>query len=92
MIIAMKKQTRSILQELNNLYRGQNIDHLVEAKGSNIIESAINLFQMIHENYDKETAEELERRFINSIRNGDSKKFKTGIKKIQNQSDNDHAE
>jgi hypothetical protein len=38
---------------------------------------------VINEKYDPETAQELERRFINSIRNGDSKKFKTGIKKIQ---------
>jgi hypothetical protein len=79
----MKKQTRSILQELNNLYRAQDLDHIVEAKGSNIIESAINFFQLINEKYDPETAQELERRFINSIRNGDSKKFKMGIKKIQ---------
>jgi hypothetical protein len=55
----------------------------VEAKGSNIIESAINFFQMINEKYDPETAQELERRFINSIKNGDSKKFKMGVKKIQ---------
>jgi hypothetical protein len=38
---------------------------------------------MINEKYDPETAQELERRFINSIKNGDSKKFKMGVKKIQ---------
>ena len=79
----MKKQTRSILQELNTVYRAKDLDHVIEAKGSNIIESAINLLAVINEKYDPETAQELERRFINSIRNGDSKKFKTGIKKIQ---------
>jgi hypothetical protein len=36
----------------------------------------------ITENYDAETAGELERRFINSIRTGDPRKFKRGIKKI----------
>jgi len=39
--------------------------------------------KLIRENYDVETAAELERRFINSIRSADSTKFKRGIKKIQ---------
>jgi hypothetical protein len=38
---------------------------------------------MIRENYDVETAAELERRFINSIKASDSSKFKRGIKRIQ---------
>jgi hypothetical protein len=38
---------------------------------------------MIRENYDLETAAELERRFINSIRANDVTKFKRGIKRIQ---------
>jgi hypothetical protein len=36
----------------------------------------------MREHYDVETAAELERRFINSIRTGDSAKFTRGIKKI----------
>jgi len=38
---------------------------------------------MIRENYDVETAAELERIFINSIRGADHTKFKRGIKRIQ---------
>jgi hypothetical protein len=38
---------------------------------------------MIKENYDIETAAELERRFLNSIKASDPAKFKRGIKKIQ---------
>jgi hypothetical protein len=38
---------------------------------------------MIRENYDVETAAELERRFINSIKAADATKFKRGIKRIQ---------
>ena len=38
--------------------------------------------QTIKENYPPEQAQELERRFINSIKNGDPKKFRVGIKKI----------
>jgi hypothetical protein len=42
----------------------------------------VNLISLIREHYDVETAAELERRFINSIRTGDSAKFTRGIKKI----------
>jgi hypothetical protein len=79
----MRKSTRSILQELNDIGLSRNTDFIVESRGSNIIESAINLLNMIRENYDVETAAELERRFINSIRTSDGAKFKRGIKRIQ---------
>ena len=73
----MKKRTRSILQELNTVGRSQkHNDHLIEATGNNIIESAINLLNRIAETYDDTTANELERRFLNSIRTGDPRKFK----------------
>ena len=36
----------------------------------------------INKNYDVETASELERRFLNSIRTGDPRKFKRAITKI----------
>jgi hypothetical protein len=38
---------------------------------------------LIKEQYDLETAAELERRFLNAIRTGEPAKFKRGIKKIQ---------
>ena len=80
----MKKNTRSILQELNSLHvrDESNADLLVESTANNIINSSINLINMIHKNYDNDTAGELERRFLNSIRSGDPKKFRRGIQKI----------
>jgi len=78
----MKKRTRSILEELNTLGRKQDTDLQIESTASNIIESASNLMERIQNTYDPETADELERRFINSIRNGDPKKFKRGIQKV----------
>jgi len=78
----MKKRTRSILEELNHLGHSQNTDLQIEASASNIIESAINLLDRIESTYDADTANELERRFLNSIKNGDSKKFKRGIQKV----------
>tara|TARA_B110000977_G_C10800777_1_gene386196 strand:- start:87 stop:338 length:252 start_codon:yes stop_codon:yes gene_type:complete len=78
----MKKRTRSILEELNNLPLRKSNDHLIESSANNIIESAINLLNRINEQYDEVTASELERRFLNSIRTGDPKKFKRVIGKI----------
>ena len=80
----MKKHTRSILQELSSLHvrDDSNADLLVESTANNIINSSINLINMIHKNYDNDTAGELERRFLNSIRSGDPKKFRRGIQKI----------
>jgi predicted secreted Zn-dependent protease len=77
----MKKRTRSILEELNNLGR-QDDDLLIEARANNIIESAINLLDRISRTYDENTASELERRFLNSIKSGDPRKFKRGMSKV----------
>ena len=79
----MKKTTRSILQELSDLRVNRNKDLVIESRGTNLIESAINLLALIREQYDLETAAELERRFINSIRTAEPAKFKRGVKKIQ---------
>ena len=79
----MRKSTRSILQELNDLGINRNPDLVIESRASNIIQSAINLLETIKEQYGIETAAELERRFINSIKSGDIDKFKRGIKRIQ---------
>lgn len=79
----MKNGTRSILQELSNIGLNRDADLVIEGRASNIIQSAINLMDLIKENYDFETATELERRFINSIKSSDPNKFKRGIKRLQ---------
>jgi hypothetical protein len=79
----MRKSTRSILQELSDINLNRDTDLVIESRGSNIIQSAINLLEIIRESYDIETAAELERRFLNSIKSGDNAKFKRGIKRIQ---------
>lgn len=78
----MKKRTRSILEELNNVHGSRDSQRLIESTANNIIESSINLLSRIHEHYDIETAAELERRFINSIRSGDPRKFRRSMQKI----------
>jgi hypothetical protein len=79
----MRKSTRGILQELSDLGISRDKDQVIESRGSNLIESAINLLNLIREHYDLETAAELERRFLNAIRAGEPAKFKRGIKKIK---------
>ena len=78
----MKKRTRSILEELNNLHQKRDSDSFIATTGNNIIESAINLLQRINTEYDQETALDLERRFINSIKSSEPRKFKRGLQKV----------
>jgi hypothetical protein len=78
----MRKRTRSILEELNSVYGKRDADRFIDSTANNIIESSINLLSRIHETYDIETASELERRFLNSIKSGDPRKFRRAITKI----------
>ena len=78
----MKKRTRSILEELNTVHGNRDNDLFIESTANNIIESAINLLSRVHSQYDVETASELERRFLNSIKSGDPRKFRRSINKI----------
>ena len=55
----MKKRTRSILEELNNVHGRKDSDHLIDSTANNIIESAINLLSRLHSTYEVDTASEL---------------------------------
>ena len=85
----MKKRTRSILEELNSLRPQKDNDYLIDTTANNIIESAINLLSRIHAVYDNDTASELERKFINSIRTNDPRKFRRSMHKIIEGKNND---
>lgn len=85
----MKKRTRSILEELNAVHGKRDNDHFVDTTANNIIESSINLLTRIHSLYDIETASELERRFFNSIKTGDPRKFRRSMNKIMEARKND---
>lgn len=88
-MLHMKKRTRSILEELNSIGHKRDNDYLIESSANNIIESAINLLNRINSVYDEETASDLERRFLNSIRSGDPRKFKRSMQKIIENKNND---
>jgi len=81
----LQKRTRSILAELDDWGLGRDKENFLEARAANVIQGARNLMQFIRENYDAETAGELERRLINSIRSGDGAKFTRGVRKIKDE-------
>ena len=77
----MKKRTRSILDEINSISNLHDRKYLVENTANNVIASAGNLINLINETYDDETANDLIKRLINSIRTQDEMKFRRGIRK-----------
>ncbi len=81
----MQKRTRSILTELDELLTHKDKDNLLESRANNIINGAINLIKYIRENYEAETAGELERRLLNAIKGQDPNKFTRGIRKLKDE-------
>ena len=81
----MLKRTRSILDELDNHLISKDREHLLESRAGHVIQGAINLINMIRENYDAEAAAELERRLLNSIRAQDPVKFTRGIRRLKSE-------
>lgn len=79
----MKRTTRSLLEELNEFAAKKHTESVIESRATHIIDSAVNLIALIKEQFDPETAFELEKRFINSIRSADPNKFTRGIRKIR---------
>jgi len=83
----MKRKTRRLIEELDAVAVQKDKIHVIESRGNHVIQSAINLINMIREQYDGETALDLERRLINSIRGQDERKFTRAIRKIDESKD-----
>lgn len=81
--IILKKTTRSLLEELNSITIKKDTDAVIESRATHVIDSAVNLINLIKENYTPDQAYELERRLLNSIRGADSSKFTRGIRKLR---------
>jgi len=81
----MRKKTRSILHELNSMITERDRKHVIESRATHLIESAINLINEIHKNYDDDTAGDLERRLLNSIKHQDTRRFVRGIRKVEDE-------
>ena len=79
----MKKRTRSLLEEINSLAPKKDKNAIHESRGTNAISSIINILEMIDANFDSETAQDLNKRIMLSIKNRDPERFNRGIKKIR---------
>ncbi len=77
----MQRQTRSLLQELEELGNNRDASHVIESRASNIITSAIHLLEMIQKHYPEEQAQILERKLLSSIKSRDKDRFSKSIKK-----------
>jgi hypothetical protein len=81
----LQKKARSILDELDTLLVHKDRENLVENRATHVIQGAINLINYIRENYDAESAGELERRLLNSIRTQEPEKFKRGVRRMKSE-------
>ena len=71
----MKRRTRSILEEIASCAPGTTKRNVVEDKSQHVLSSAINIIREFYDVYTKEEALDLHKKFINSIRSLDEKKF-----------------
>lgn len=77
----MQKKTRSILEELDSLYIERDRRLVIENRAANIIANAIRLLEQIDQEFDPETAEALNRKFLNAIRTKNAGKFSRSVRK-----------
>jgi hypothetical protein len=81
----MQKRTRSILEELDNIYQDRFEErdrrYIVESRATNVIASAIRLIEQIESAYPPDQAENLVRKLLNAIRDKDAKKFTRSVRR-----------
>ena len=77
----MQKNTKSILEELDNLYIERDRRLVIENRAANIIASAIRLVEQIEAEFPPEQAENLTRKLLNAIRAKDSGKFSRSVRR-----------
>jgi hypothetical protein len=77
----MQKHTKSILEELDNLYIERDRRLVIENRAANIIASAIRLVEQIEAEFPPEQAENLTRKLLNAIRAKDSGKFSRSVRR-----------
>jgi hypothetical protein len=77
----MQKRTRSILEELDDLYIERDRRLLIENRAANIIANAIRLLEQIDTEFPPEQADNLTRKLLNAIRTRDSGKFSRSVRR-----------
>ncbi len=86
--IQLNKKLTGLLDELSNYAPRRDRDLFIEGRAQQVIASASHLIQLIEENYDEQTADELKRRLFNSIKSGDEQKFRRKISQIRESKSN----
>jgi hypothetical protein len=81
----MKKNTRSLLEELESVAENRDTTHIIESRANNIINSAIHLLEVIDRNYSEEQAAILEKKLLIAIKNRDTEKFSKSLKRSKGQ-------
>lgn len=78
----MQRRTKSLLDELNNLYTDRGDTKLIiESRANNVIASAINLLEQIDKTFPPDQADNLCRKFLNAIRTRDIDRFSRTVRK-----------
>jgi hypothetical protein len=77
----MQKKTRSLLEELDDMYIERDQRLVIETRASNVIASAIRLFEQIDAAYSTEQAENLKRKLLNAINQRDPGKFTRTVRR-----------
>jgi hypothetical protein len=77
----MHKRTRSILEELDDLYIERDRRLFIENRAANIIANAIRLLEQIDSEFPPDQAENLTRKLLNAIRTRDSGKFARSVRR-----------
>jgi hypothetical protein len=84
----MHKKTRSLLEELDDLYVQRDQRHVIETRASNVIASAIRLMEQIDLTYNTEQADNLKRTLLNAINQRDPDKFTRSVRRTDANSSN----
>jgi hypothetical protein len=77
----MKKTTKSLLEELNDIATTRDTKHIIESRAANVIASAAHLLEVIERNYSPEQAAILEKKLLIAIKNRDANKFSKSLKR-----------
>jgi hypothetical protein len=77
----MKRQTRSLLEELEEVSKNRDTKHIIENRANNVISSAIHLLEVIERNFTPEQSAVLEKKLLIAIKNRDQNKFVNSLKR-----------
>jgi hypothetical protein len=81
----MNPKTRRLLQEIANIMPQGEKEAIIESRATHAINSAINVINLIKENYSVEMAELLEKKLLISIKMQNPRKFSNSLDRIKNE-------